>query len=69
MGISASLGGLVTVLYCQNKAESSICPFNRACLHYDDVQTKAAVKRVLTLLIENNVPNAEIKQIIDHELK
>lgn len=45
------------------------CPFKHACLHYDSAETKEAVKRVLTLMLDNNVPVDEIKTIIDQTIQ
>lgn len=45
------------------------CPFHHACTHYDAIETKTAVKRVLTLMLDNNVPVKDIKNIIDSTIK
>lgn len=45
------------------------CPFKQACLHFDELETKAAVKRVLQLLIDNQIPKEDLKNIIDNTLK
>lgn len=45
------------------------CPFKHACLHYDSIETKEAIKRVLTLMLDNKVPVKEIKDIISQSIK
>jgi len=44
------------------------CPFKYACLKYDEIETKEAVRRVLTLLVDNKVSKEEIKQLITKTL-
>jgi hypothetical protein len=44
------------------------CPFNNACTSYDPVHTHAAIKRVLQLLLDNNLPPEQIKKIIQKSL-
>jgi len=44
------------------------CPFKHACMTYDAFETKEAVKRILNLLVENDVSKKEIKDIIKQSL-
>ena len=61
-------GVLWTKLRYKKFVEKNGCPFKHACLTYDTLETKQAVRRVLTLLIENDVPTKEIKAIIKESL-
>lgn len=63
------LGGFVQGLRMKNYAKSKGCPFKYACLQYDSTETRAAVKRVLTLLVENEVPKKEIKKLVSDSLQ
>jgi hypothetical protein len=68
--VSAYLLGVITVLLISKikPAPNPTCPYKTACLVYNPVETKQAIKRVLTLLIENEVPSHEIKDLIDKSL-
>lgn len=62
------LGTLWTQLRYTKHVESNECPFKKACMVYDPVQTHDAIKRVLNLLIDNDVPKKEIRDIIKKTL-
>lgn len=51
------------------KVSNKECPFKHACLKFDEFETKAAVKRVLKLLLDNQIPKEELKSIINSSLK
>lgn len=63
------VGGAVWChFFIEKRITKSGCPFKYACLQFDTVETKKAVKRVLTLLMENKVSKTEIHSIIDKTL-
>ena len=46
------------------KAKSNECPYKHACEQYDEVETKAAAKRVAKLLLENVESDIAYKEAI-----
>ena len=67
--LAFACGVIWTKLRYHKKVEKNGCPFKQACLTYNEIETKEAVKRVLTLLVDNEVPKKEIKQIVQSTLK
>ena len=67
--VSAVISYLFAHHFLKSKAIANQCPFHNACTSYHDVETKQAIKRVLSLLIENNTPPSEIQSLVDSELK
>ena len=45
-----------------------VCPFQHACLEYNEIETKAAIKRILTTMINADVPEKEIRNLVDKSL-
>jgi hypothetical protein len=77
MGIAISIVFIVAafgagMLWSKQKYLKQIkecgCPFHHACMEFDQHETRAAVKRVLTLLVENDVPKDEIQSLIEKSL-
>ena len=67
--ITAFVAGCIfTVKRNQIIREKYGCPFKQACLEYNAVETRAAVKRVLTLLIKADVSKEEIRKIVDSSI-
>lgn len=67
--LSFTAGALWSRWRCAKYIQEVGCPFHHACLHYDSKETKEAVKRVLTLMLDNNVPVSEIKDIINKSIQ
>lgn len=68
--ILSFIGGMLWSHYLlQKRVSNKECPFKHACLKFDEFETKTAVKRVLKLLLDNQVPKEELKIIIDGSLK
>lgn len=58
------LGVLVQKISLRRYVKNKGCPFQHACLVYNPEESKAAIKRVITLLIENDVPKKEIRELV-----
>ena len=66
--LSIPLSILITWIYIHKKikiqAQTYGCPFKHACLHYDELETKEAAKRIAQLLLENLESETAYKQAI-----
>lgn len=57
---------LILVHIWKNKIiKDQTCPFKNCCMIYDETETKKAIKRVLTLMINNDVSEKEIRKEIE----
>ena len=61
-------GGFFAVKRARKTAVKYGCPFKQACLEYNETETRLAVKRVLTLMVNSNVPKKEIRKLVDSSL-
>ena len=66
--IAFSAGMFVQYLLIRRKAKKDGCPFKQACLEYNETEPRLAVKRVLTLMVNSNVPKEEIRKLVDSSL-
>lgn len=58
-----------TYSYMRKKAQSTGCPFGQACLHYNEQESKAAMTRVVKLLLENMKEEEAYKRLLRDFMK
>lgn len=67
--VAFAAGVVSTLFYLRKQAKINGCPFKFACLYYDDIETKAAIKRILQLLVDNKISKPDVQSIIDNTIK